>query len=140
MYIPNETWWKFSSLEPIIFTKFHEHWTKIVYFLLMAKFWTCLFSLLRPYSYVLHEFWNVNVFAGISLYAINGFFAKISFLCILEFFAFFWWFFDFLFAFNWISYGFLKLYWLWHVEGRMLQEDKIAGQIEERKKEGKNTQ
>ena len=39
---PNETWWKWLSHEAIIFTKFHEDWTKIVDFLLMAKFWTCL--------------------------------------------------------------------------------------------------
>ena len=33
-----------------LLTKFHENWTKIVDFSLMAKFWTCAdFVLLRPY-------------------------------------------------------------------------------------------
>ena len=38
---PHETWWKLSSHEVIIFTKFHEDRTKIVDFLLMANFWKC---------------------------------------------------------------------------------------------------
>ena len=42
MFNPNETWWKLLAHEEIIFNKFHEDWTKIVDFLLMAKFWTCL--------------------------------------------------------------------------------------------------
>ena len=49
-----QSWWnlvKMINSRGIIFTKFHEDWTKIVDFLLMAKFWACLvFSLLRPYT------------------------------------------------------------------------------------------
>ena len=39
---PYETWWKWLSNEAIIFTKFHEDWTKIMDFLPMANFWECL--------------------------------------------------------------------------------------------------
>ena len=39
---PNETWRKWLSHKEVIFTKFHEDWTKIIDFLLVAKFWTCL--------------------------------------------------------------------------------------------------
>ena len=38
---PYETWWKYSTHEAIIFTKFHKDWRKIVDFLFMAKFLTC---------------------------------------------------------------------------------------------------
>ena len=36
---PHETWWKWLPQEIIVFTNFHEDWTKIVDFLLMANFW-----------------------------------------------------------------------------------------------------
>ena len=37
---PHETWLKWLPHELILFTKFHEDWTKIVEFLLMANLWT----------------------------------------------------------------------------------------------------
>ena len=43
--------WKWLPYKVIIFTKFHEDWTKIVDFLLMANFWVCLISFfLRLYK------------------------------------------------------------------------------------------
>ena len=51
-FYSNETWWKWLLHEAIIFTKFHEDWTKVADFLLMANFWTCAVFSLRPYMSV----------------------------------------------------------------------------------------
>ena len=41
---PCETCWKYSTLEVIVFTKFHENRKKN---LLLANFWSCLFLWFR---------------------------------------------------------------------------------------------
>ena len=45
-----QSWWKLSSHEGIIFTKFHKDWTKIVDFLLVTNFCMCLVFLPRLYD------------------------------------------------------------------------------------------
>ena len=46
MLLPNdnETWSKLTTLEYIILTAFHNHWVKIVDFLVKAYFWASLNS------------------------------------------------------------------------------------------------
>ena len=49
MFKPYEIWWKYSSHEIIIFTKFYEDWTKDVDFLLKVNFWMWVLFLSRLY-------------------------------------------------------------------------------------------
>ena len=56
--IPDVGIFKWGVWLLIILTKFHEDWTKIVDFLLMANFWVCAVFLLRPYFASIHNFSN----------------------------------------------------------------------------------
>ena len=52
---PDETWWKWLAHEAIIFIKFHEDWTKIVDFLLIANSLACP---LFYYPYFINHFYR----------------------------------------------------------------------------------